>query len=411
MRIQKGYVFHKGTAWFLRYFDDVLMNGTVQRRQVCKKLDVSYGGEFKTKKSVAPFVQKILAPLNAGTLNPQSTMTVAAFVDTVYIPQHIEKTLRPASRKQARDTWRNHLKPRVDSLTLRTFRTVHGEKILAQIAEQAKLGRSSLRHCKAFLSGCFKQAKRLGILDGVNPMQDVSIPRVPEAEQDTHAYSFAEVKTHLARVPEPARTVVYTAAFAGLTKSELRGLLCDSLNEDANQLSITRSVWNGFVGDPKTRARKAPVPVLKPLADALKKHLLRMGKLAQPGTPLFQGGTGRPLNLDNLARRAIKPAIERCTQCQRPEAVHPKIGHAFELDEACAWHGWHAYRRGLATNLHALGVPDKTVQAILRHSNVKTTQNIYIKTIDENRVNALDLLDAKIATCNELAPNATSLVN
>jgi hypothetical protein len=26
------------------------------------------------------------------------------------------------------------------------------------------------------------------------------------------------------------------------------------------------------------------------------------------------------------------------------------------------WKGWHAYRRGLATNLHELGVPDKVIQ-------------------------------------------------
>jgi len=34
------------------------------------------------------------------------------------------------------------------------------------------------------------------------------------------------------------------------------------------------------------------------------------------------------------------------------------------------WHGWHAFRRGLATNLHRLGVSDKIVQKILRHSGV-----------------------------------------
>jgi hypothetical protein len=31
-------------------------------------------------------------------------------------------------------------------------------------------------------------------------------------------------------------------------------------------------------------------------------------------------------------------------------------------------------RRGLATNLHELGVPDKVTQAILRHEDVSTTQ-------------------------------------
>jgi hypothetical protein len=28
------------------------------------------------------------------------------------------------------------------------------------------------------------------------------------------------------------------------------------------------------------------------------------------------------------------------------------------------WHGWHAFRRGLATNLHRLGVSDKVIQQI-----------------------------------------------
>ena len=33
------------------------------------------------------------------------------------------------------------------------------------------------------------------------------------------------------------------------------------------------------------------------------------------------------------------------------------------------WHGWHAARRGLGTNLYRLGVPEKTIQA-LRYANV-----------------------------------------
>lgn len=124
-------------------------------------------------------------------------------------------------------------------LTLRNFRTVHGETMLAKIAEQAGLGRSSLRHCKAFLSGAFKQAKRLGILDGLNPIQDVSIPRAPEPEE-TYAYSLDEIKTMLAALSEPAWTVVLTAALTGLRKSELRGLTWE--NFDGKELSVAVSM-------------------------------------------------------------------------------------------------------------------------------------------------------------------------
>src|ERR1022692_587557 len=43
-------------------------------------------------------------------------------------------------------------------------------------------------------------------------------------------------------------------------------------------------------------------------------------------------------------------------------------------------HGWHAARRALGTNLYRLGVPEKTIQAILRHANVSTTNTYYIKS-------------------------------
>jgi integrase len=167
------------------------------------------------------------------------------------------------------------------STALRGFRTVHGEQMLAKIAAQAELGRSSLRHCKAFLSGAFKQAKRLGILDGINPIMDVSIPRVPEAEEDTCAYSLTEIKTKtmLAPLGEPARTVVLTAALTGLRKSGLRGLTWE--NFDGKELGVTRSVWNSTVNEPKTRRSRSPIPVVKQLAVALEAHKSRAGVLAQ----------------------------------------------------------------------------------------------------------------------------------
>lgn len=55
-------------------------------------------------------------------------------------------------------------------------------------------------------------------------------------------------------------------------------------------------------------------------------------------------------------------------------------------------HGWHAFRRGIATNLHQLGVADKDIQAILRHSNIGITMNIYVKSVAESQVDAMDLL-------------------
>ncbi|MGA9886568.1 MAG: tyrosine-type recombinase/integrase [Candidatus Acidiferrales bacterium] len=86
----------------------------------------------------------------------------------------------------------------------------------------------------------------------------------------------------------------------------------------------------------------------------------------------------------------------------------------FELDKTLAWHGWHSFRRGLATNLHALGVDDKTIQAILRHSNIGLTMNVYVKSVPASGVSAMDLLGAEMrknSINNNLATNRTSLPN
>ena len=67
---------------------------------------------------------------------------------------------------------------------------------------------------------------------------------------------------------------------------------------------------------------------------------------------MFANSLGGALDLDILADRVIKPALKA---------------------NGLQWKGWHAYRRGLATNLHELGIPDKVIQAILHHEEVKTT--------------------------------------
>jgi len=134
-----------------------------------------------------------------------------------------------------------------------------------------------------------------------------------------------------------------------------------------------------------------------------------LGKLAVG--PIFQAGNGKPLNLDNLARRIIMPALSRCAVCRKSEDKHKPEGHFFQRDKSLPeWHGWHAFRRGLATNLHELGVADKTIQAILRHSNIRTTLDIYIKAVNKAQVSAMDALGEKLGLINHSSTNGTKTI-
>jgi integrase len=411
MRKQRGYVFHKGHSWFVRYFDNVVeKDGTIRRRQMCKRLPVDYGGQYRSERSVARFVEDILRPINSGKADPQGTMMVADYIETHYFPFVCER-LRASTLSGYRYIFNEHLKPHLGDVSMRDFRTFHGEKLMQEVARRAELSTNTLKHLKHFLTGVFRQALRLGVIEGENVMREVSVPQGKETA-DTYAYDLRQVRQIVEALAdnETAQAVVLVAAYSGLRKGEIRGLLWKDYS--GHELSVERSVWKNTVNAPKTRSSKATVPVIKQLAEALDRHRERMGKLAQPDTFIFQAGNGQPLNLDNTARRVIRPALRKCVLCGKMKPEHGQDGHEFQ--PLPRWHGWHAFRRGLATTLNALGVDDKATQTILRHSDIKLTQNIYMKPQAEVKRGAMEVLETKLLEsekCNDSATPHRGVLN
>jgi integrase len=254
------------------------------------------------------------------------------------------------------------------------------------------------------LSLIFDDAERLELLPkgAGNPVKLVRLPDAPE-DSDTYAYSLTEIETMLAVIPEPAATVCAVAAFTGLRRAELRGLRWEDYN--GQQLMVNRSVWEGFTNEPKTRRSKAAVPVIPRLAAILNRHRLTCGNPSSG--PMFANGKGKPANLNNTLNREILPALSRCGVCRKPKAEHvaAAVSHDFRRDvNLPMWHGWHAFRRGLASTLYGLGVDDVMVQQILRHKDVQVTRDHYIKTNSDQSIAATAKLESALSTlCSDCA--------
>jgi integrase len=165
-----------------------------------------------------------------------------------------------------------------------------------------------------------------------------------------------------------------------MRKGELRGLVWE--NYSGTAIWVTQSVWGKHTTPPKTRQSKAPVPIIDALARKLNDHRRAQGN--PDSGPMFLSPNGKPLNFDNLAGRVLRPRLK---------------------EAGLSWHGWHAFRRGLATNLNRLGVADKTIQSILRHADISTTMNLYVKSIPADAVAAMRSLDE---VCTQYAPNPAS---
>jgi integrase len=180
----------------------------------------------------------------------------------------------------------------------------------------------------------------------------------------------------------------------GLRRGEIQGLLWESYR--GGEMYVSRSIWNGQTSDPKTRKGRAPVPVIRQLAARLEIHRLRCGN-PQSG-PIFANAVGKPLALANTEKRVIVPALDRCEVCKKAKADHQKADHTYKRDDSIPeWHGWHAARRGLGSNLYRLGVPERVIQRILRHANVSTTAAYYIKAAANDVRDAMAKLERRIA--------------
>jgi integrase len=349
------YIYLRGNFWMLRYRIPVEVNGERRLKDQYKKL--ARREEYSSPRSVEHLARPYLKAL-PDKLTTATTQSASNFIEHTYFPYAEQKSgLAPSTIFGYKHIFSKHLKDRLATTKLCDFRTATGQGLLNQIAEKTGLSHTSLKHIKWFLVAALNYAKQVDALqcDG-NPMEYTEVPEGAATEQ-TKAYSLKEISSMIAALEDDpvASAVIATAAFTGLRRSELRGLRWSDFHD--GQFFITHTVWNTSARDKtKTVDAMAPVPVLKSLAKILEAH---QGDANEAGYIFAGPKSGRPLNLANLARRIIVPKLKAAgVQC---------------------WSGWHGFRRGLATNLFELGEDEATIQAILRHADVKTTRRHYIK--------------------------------
>lgn len=395
-RPQKGYVFKAGAWWYLRYFDSRVDNGKVVRRQVAKKLTAVLP-EHKRLKRPPEYVEglqaEIMASVNRGAAEPERHVTLADFFTNVFAV-HMADRRKRSTVYCNRLNWQKELAPRIGHFRVRDFTTPDVQRALDSIArDNPMLARQTLFRLKSLMSAVLRHAVNHGYHPGPNPVSLADVPAGRSSKVMPH-YLLDDVRIMLAVLPEPARTVVAVAAFSGLRRGEIEGLTWEHIGSDA--IRVERSIWNGQANETKTSASKDLVPLIPALKVILDAHRLRLGN--PTAGPLFPTRNGTPLSLNNLLGDQILQALRRCADCGKPE-TKPHVGHKYQRDESRPeWCGFHAFRRGLATNLHDLGVDDLTIQRILRHASVEVTRRAYIRTLPEQSVNAMSRLENRLTS-------------
>jgi len=391
-RKQNGQIIRIGDGWYVRYWVRRNVDGLVQRKRVTKRLGLVTTRGKGPPADIKNEAERHMAAISDGAITAERIVTIGDFVESVYLPW-IEQHKRPSTAKGYRDIWEDHLKSCCTQMWLKDTRTYHVQGWLDQIGA-GSLSHNTLKHIKSVVSAIFKLAKQQNYFEAENPARDTAINPAAAEPKETYAYSFEEIQSILSLLPEPSGTAFAIAAFTGLRYGEIRGLLWENYID--GEIQVSRSIWNGRITDPKTRKGRAPVPVIRQLAERLELHRLRCGN-PQTG-PIFANVLGKPLALVSLTNRFVLPSLNRCECCEKGKSDHQKANHEYKRDARIPeWHGWHAARRGLGSNLYRLGVPDMVIQRILRHANVSTTATYYIKTAAADVRSAMTTLENHIA--------------
>ena len=271
---------------------------------------------------------------------------------------------------------RNRLLPRWGDRVALGIEPLEIENWLRAVKREDSLENPTLDKARRVMSLVYKHGQRYGLIPRNQESNPLLFVRC-KTQSDYEAIILTPEQAFgvLLHLPEPERTLTLLAAGTGLRISEVLGLQWQDVSF-AESLIRVRRTWSwGKVGLPKSKASQAPVP-MHPLLGDFVRTWMQETPYSQPSDwvfPSFRLKGKRPRVANMLVSSHLRPAAVKAGVI------------------AADWDGrfgFHNFRHSLASYLVRSKTDVKTVQALLRHSDVKTTLQLYSHSVSEDRMAA-----------------------
>ncbi len=305
----------------------------------------------------------LIRPINEGKYRPEGTMTFGQFLKKCWEPAVVPHLKATSVRYYGKQIER-HLLPTFGEWRLKDITKEEVQRFLGQKRKQGLSG-SSVHGIRTALGKVLQAAVDWNYLEE-NSARGIRLgDRTPVQER---AYLLPDQLALLINsLSDPCRTLAVIAALTGLRIGELLALRWKHVDFTHDAIRVRETVYEGQFGSPKTKSSRRDVPMSQPVRKAL---LAQRGVSAGTDgeTLVFACRNGSPLNPKNLLRRVLQPT---CRELGLPVV------------------GWHSFRHTHATLLGEVGESLRTAQAILGHSDLKTTLNVYTHAIPESQKRAV----------------------
>ena len=329
-----------------------------------------------------------MAAKGRGILPPRGSLTVAGYL-TSWLEQ-VEPDLKPSTAVRYRGLVETHMLPRIGHFRLTALTPTHVDRMTAGMMAAGRTAMTA-NHARAVLRTALNDAMRQGLVTQnaaalAAPRRFQTRPIEPMRPEEASAILAAFEG-------DPLEPVIATAIWTGMRMGELLALTWDHVDLDRRELlvmaSMTRVAGQTHLLTTKTRKSARAVPVSEPLRIVLATHkkrqrALRLASSAWDvswGDLVFTTVHGDPLKGTNVAHM-FRKTLKRAGLAPRR---------------------FHDLRHGAATLWLAAGADLKTVSALLGHSQISTTANVYTAVLDSLRRTAVDRMAALLSASESVS--------
>jgi integrase len=264
-----------------------------------------------------------------------------------------------------------HILPRWETIRASDIEPIEVQSWLRELRKQKNLSNGTLIKVRNIMLVVFKHGQRYGFLSRSQESNPIAFVRQScVSDFDPVVLTIPQCMNIVSKLSDMHRVLVLADAATGLRISEILALRWSDIDWKNSCIRVVRAYVYGKFGPPKSKASKKPVP-LHPLLAALLQAWRKETLYAAEEDfifPSYRLKGKKPPRANMLVAKHLQPAARKAGI----------IGPV----------GFHTLRRTLASALVANGNDPKLVQELLRHSNVKTTLDIYAKAMTPAKLEA-----------------------
>ncbi|EDS76439.1 phage integrase [Clostridium botulinum C str. Eklund] len=386
--IQKYYQNGKDKGWRASItvgYDD---KGKLKRKQF-------YG---KTKSEVLKKMTEYQHKKNVGILPSDDKITLQQWFKT-WLYEFRVNNLKPSSFERYDGIYRKYiLNSPIGEIKLSELRAKDIQTYYNNLYDNG-ISSSVINTINGFLYTCLESALKQNYIYQ-NYCKLVTLPKIVKDDKFT-VFTLQDQNIFLNNIQGHKYEMAFILALGtGLRLGELLGLKWSDIDFDNNTLSVSRAIKRTTIinkqGDrksqiieqlPKTKTSIRTVPIPTNIMEKLKEYKQKHSVIKKENEDLYN-------NTDYIFCDKLGNPLDPKRIPRNFKSVLKKAG----LKDI----KFHSLRHTYATRLFEVGVPIKTVQTLMGHSDITTTMNIYTHVMPEEKNKAAEKINVLFSLNNTI---------